>query len=211
MKKDSTITWTTKLVAIEKIKSTPKNYKIKNALGAERLKTSLAKFGLAGTVVCNTDLTLIDGNSRFELMKLKKDKFIEVSVPSRKLLPKEFSEMSAMFDFAKAGEVDIERIQGDLGTTKDFYKNWNIEPPLESLGHAGHLKEMQKVKTNGKSGAQKEEVVEKIKSTDMVLVQLFFTEKQEAEFRRIEDKLKKRFKQTTTTDTIFAVYKSLAK
>ena len=105
------ITWSSKLVQVSTSKPTPTNYKIKTDLGKERLALSLKKFGLAGTVVLNTDFTLIDGNSRLEEAKKEKQKTIWASFPNRKLSPAEFKEMSALFDFAKAGEVDVDRIQ----------------------------------------------------------------------------------------------------
>jgi len=54
------ISWTPKLVNVADVKPTEKNYKIKTDIGKERLQLSLKMFGLAGTVVVNTDLTLID-------------------------------------------------------------------------------------------------------------------------------------------------------
>ena len=125
----NTITWSPKLVDINKIKPTPVNYKIKNALGAERFKESLKNFGLAGTIVCNTDLTLIDGNSRLEEMKARKEKKIWVSVPDRKLSQKQFTEMSAIFDYSTAGDVDIKKIERDLGTSKDFLERYSMVVP----------------------------------------------------------------------------------
>ena len=76
------ITWSSKLVQVSKIKPTPTNYKIKTDLGKERLALSLKKFGLAGTVVLNTDFTLIDGNSRLEEAKKEKQKTIWASFPN---------------------------------------------------------------------------------------------------------------------------------
>jgi len=203
------ITWKSKVVPVAKIKPTPTNYKIKNALGQERLKTSLAKFGLAGTVVCNTDFTLIDGNSRLEQVKAKGQKNIEVSIPNRKLTPQEFKEMSAMFDFAKAGEVDLERIQGDLGTKADFYKQWDLQVPMHLLEKLGSKS---KVGNNGNSapGLQYPEEGEgkELITSDSRMVQLFFNVKQEVEFRKIEEKLMKKFKTSNTTDTVLKAFKS---
>jgi hypothetical protein len=41
------------------------------------------------------------------------------------------------------------------------------------------------------------------------MVQLFFNEKQEADFRKMEEKGLKRFKVDNTTDFVFAAIKSL--
>lgn len=202
-----TIKWKSKIVEVSKVKPTPNNYKIRTDLGLERLRYSLKTYGLAGTVIVNTDLTLIDGNSRWEEAKAKKEKYIEVSMPDRALTKKEFTEMSAIYDFAKAGEVDLERIKGDLGTTEDFYKKLHLEVPLAMLAKIG---------TGGKAitaGAMTSGEVKKLQevgaTSDIRMVQLFFTAKQEAEFRAMEAKLAKRFKSDNTTDTVFKAIKSI--
>jgi 16S rRNA G966 N2-methylase RsmD len=140
-----TIQWESKLVDVAAIAPTPTNYKIKTKLGQERLRESLKAFGLAGNVVCNyagrfgdtKKLVLIDGNSRREEAVAGGIKKLWVSLPSRALTPKEFKEFSAMIDFAKAGEVDMERIEKDLGTTEAFYDRYKMSVPgklLEALG-----------------------------------------------------------------------------
>ena len=139
------IEWTSKEVKLAAIAPTPVNYKIKTKLGQERLRESLKSVGLAGNVVCNyagkfgdvNNLVLIDGNSRREEMVAQGKTKMWVSLPSRLLTPKEFKEFSAMMDFAKAGEVDMERIEKDLGTTEAFYEKYSMSVPgklLESLG-----------------------------------------------------------------------------
>jgi len=134
----NSISWATKMVDIKSVKPTPNNFKIKTDLGRERLQASIDSFGIAGTVIVNTDMTLIDGNSRLERAIERGDKKITVSYPSRKLSPKEFTEMSAMYDYAKAGEVDINRIEGELGTTKSFFDKYKMVVPsylLDKLGN----------------------------------------------------------------------------
>lgn len=136
------ITWQSKKVLTSSIDPTPTNYKIKSDLGKERLRQSLKAFGMAGNVACNySDKSgrwdIIDGNSRWEQAVDRKEKFLWISIPSRRLTPKEYKEMSAMFDFAKAGDVDVERIEQDLGTTKDFFDKWGMLVPasiLQTLG-----------------------------------------------------------------------------
>jgi hypothetical protein len=196
------IEWTSKLVEVSKIKPTPNNYKIKTDLGKERLQQSLKQFGLAGNVVISTDFVLIDGNSRLEEAKAKGLKKIWASMPSRPLTAKEFTEMSAMFDFAKAGEVDIERIQKELGTSADFYERYKMEIPLNLLEKMGKNTERAAVVKN------LEYPEEQVEQSDSKIVQLFFNTKQEAEFRKIEEKLKKKFKTDNTTDTVLKVFKS---
>lgn len=212
------IEWKSVRVAVDSINPTPKNYKIRTDLGKERLQQSLKAFGIAGNVVCNYAkkkgrYDLIDGNSRWEEEKDKGTKMMWISVPSRVLTPKEYQEMSAMFDFAKAGEVDTERINADLGTTKDWFDKWGIEmsfEDLEKMGSKANLRDLEYpeegkgnvAKKKGKGGEDAEMV-------DTKLVQLFFTDKQEAEFRKIEEKAKKKFKINNTTDVVFKAMKLL--
>lgn len=135
------IKWTSKLVRVADIDPTPKNYKIANALGKERLQLSLKKFGLAGNVILNYGTkgrwVLIDGNSRLIEAKDKKEKTIWASIPNKPLNGKEFKEMSAMFDYAKAGDVDEDAIKQDLGTSKDFFNQWGMQVPAAMLDKLG--------------------------------------------------------------------------
>ena len=198
------INWITKLVPVADVKPTPKNYKIKNALGYERFLTSLKKFGRAGTLVCNADLTLIDGNSRLEEARQKKEKKIWVSVPDRKLTAAEFEEFSAIFDYAKAGDVDIERIEKELFTSLDHYKRWNMAPPMELLEGMGKGAKVNPKEFPKQKGKDVEEV-------DTCMVQLFFTFQQEKEFRDLEEKLMRKLRTANTTDTVLKTLRLYAK
>lgn len=82
------ITWKTIDIAISKIKPTPNNFKIKTEDGSARFNTSVDNYGLAGSVILNSDYTLIDGNTRWEKAKSLGMKTIAASMPSRKLAPK---------------------------------------------------------------------------------------------------------------------------
>lgn len=196
------IIWKTREVLVSKIKPTPNNFKIKNALGSERFLVSLKTFGLAGAVVCNTDFTLIDGNSRLEQAKRRGLKKIDVSMPNRKLTAKEFDEMSALFDFAKAGDVDIERIEKEIFKSEDIYKKWGVPVPMHLLGQMGA-----QAKIKPKDGAKTAPVV--TEDLGQRHVTLFFSVAQEAEFRGIEMRLKTRFKTPDTTMTVLKALKSI--
>lgn len=208
------IKWSSKQVEVKKIKFTPKNYKIKTDLGKERLKQSLKLFGLAGNVVVNTDLTLIDGNSRVEEAVAAGDKKIWVSVPDRKLTPKEFNEMSAMYDFAKAGEVDIDSIQNDLGTREDFFRRWSMQIPpamqerLAGMGKGATVKGVElEYPEEGEGTSGKED-----KMSDVRMIQIYLQgQKQEDEFRAMEDTLAVRYKSTNITDTVLMAFRELTK
>lgn len=203
------IKWSSKLVDVASIKPTPTNYKIKTELGQERLKQSLKMFGLAGNVVVNPDgkgYVLIDGNSRLIEAKEAKEKKIWVSVPNRRLTPKEFKQMSAMFDFAKAGEVDTERIFKDLGTSKDFYNAWSVEVPMEILDKIG---KHTKVDIKEFPDSKKTKGTDSAGAANVMMIQLFLTSKQEALFRKQEEKLAKKFKTDNITDTVFKAFMSI--
>lgn len=199
--KTKAIIWTPRKIKVSDIKPIKNNYKIKTDLGRERLQTSLKMFGLAGTVICNTDLMLIDGDSRLKEAKEKKEKYLWVSLPDRKLNPKEVTEMTAMYDFAKAGEVDEERIKKDLGTSKDFKTKWGMVPK-ETLDQLGAKAPVEKV-----TGKRKEKEVTVDKARIITLI--FKNEKEEREFRDIELKLLRKYKTTSTTDTVMRALKSI--
>lgn len=230
-KKIAPIKWQTRKVKVNEIAFTPNNYKIKTDLGKERLQTSLNKFGLAGTAVVNLftaaemkkigvpapeikgkKYVLIDGNSRVTEAIENGWTTIDISLPAKPLSVKDFVEMSAMFDFAKAGEVDTDRITGELGKTDDFYAAWGLEPDMvkrvEQMGNKAVIsKDMEYPEEgDGKKKGKKDAVPE---VSDVRMVQLFFSEKQEAEFRKWEDKGLKKFKVENTTDFVFMALKSL--
>lgn len=204
------IMWKSVKVKAKLIDPTPNNYKIKSDLGRERLQTSLGKYGRAGTVVCNYSkkkgrFDIVDGNSRWEdQMAIDPNGIMEISVPSRILSSAEYREMSAMFDFAKAGEVDTDRIVGELGTSKDFFAKWGLEMPMEMLAKMGknsstedlEYPEEGETKSKGRKG-------EEPKVSGIRLVQAFFTEQQEESFRKMEEKMKGVLKIDNTTDFVF--------
>lgn len=218
------IEWQSKRVAVDRIDPTPNNYKIRSDLGVERLRHSLKKFGLAGTVVLNPSnpkgylnpatykgrYILIDGNSRLDDAKEKKRLFVEASLPNRMLTPAEFKEMSAMFDFAKAGEVDVERIEGDLGTTKAFFGAWGLNVPLHLLSNIGKTAKVEDVEPS-KLSAKKQKQVDDVKASEMKIVQLFFSERDERLFRELEVKLVKKFKSSSTMETVLKAMQKAVK
>lgn len=139
------IKWKAIEVEISKIKPTPNNFKLKTEDGTARFKTSVGNYGLAGAVVLNSDFTLIDGNTRVEKAKELGMKKIWASMPDRKLSPKEFTEFAAMYDMARAGEVDVLRIKEELGTTDSFFKKWGFEMPQTALNKLAEIEKNEKV------------------------------------------------------------------
>ena len=195
--------WHSIEVPTANIQKSPTNYKLAVALGKERLQASLKAYGLASTVTCNwgkkvgdvTSLILIDGNSRVQEAIENGIKKINVSVPDKKLTDKEFKEFCAIYDLAKAGAVDMERIEKDLGTTAAFYEKYHLEVPMEKMNTLG-------AKAAKGPAKQEPEEVKPVVEVDEYPVTLFFNKKQEAEFRKIEEKLKIRYKTISTSDTV---------
>lgn len=119
------IQWKPELVKVEDLKENPKNPKIINERGKSRLKKSLAKFGLAGTIICNTDLTIIDGHSRKKELIEAGIEEVWISKPDRKLSSKDYKEFNAIIDLAKAGDSDLKLIEQEF--TEIFFEEWDIE------------------------------------------------------------------------------------
>ncbi len=217
MKTTTPIKWRSIEVLTAHIKPTEKNYKIRNALGRERLTQSLKLFGLAGNVVVNPigngKYMLIDGNSRLEQALEKSERKIWVSVPNRTLTPKEFTEMSAMFDVAKAGDVDMERIYGDLGKTKDFYDKWSQTVPKHLLDKLGvkQMKSYKDEKKDKKSKSTALKVSDDKNLNDIVMVQLLFKQHESEEFRAMEQKLMQKYKTKATHETVLVAFRRLLK
>ena len=206
--KNQSIEWISKKVAVLAIAPTPTNYKIKTALGKERLRESLKSFGLAGTVVCNyakkfgdlNNLILIDGNSRREDAIEQGIKQIWVSLPSRLLTADEFREMSAMFDFAKASEVDMSKIEKDLGTKEAFYKKYHMEVPMEL---------MEKLGANAPNIKEQEEEKKITTAKDEFMIVLYYDKKDMDIFRKIEAVVMKKYKTLSTSETVLKALKTI--
>jgi hypothetical protein len=200
------ITWKITKVEVSKIKPTPNNYKLKTEEGLSRFRKSIEKFGLAGTVILNTDLTLIDGNTRWEDAKAKKLKFINATIPDRKLTPKEFVEFSAMYDAARAGEVDITRIKNELGTSDQFFKDWGFTMPPKAVEALKKLEENEPITPRTVNGKQvKPEELATSKLT------LMFTKAEADEYLRIAESLYTIFKVDNVTDLSLAALKFVQK
>lgn len=201
------ITWKTIRIEVTKIKPTPNNFKLKTEDGTARFRNSVEKFGLAGTVILNLDYTLIDGNTRWEKAKEKKLKHIDASIPSRKLTPKEFNEFSAMYDMARAGEVDVLRIKEELGTTDQFFKDWGFELPKQALAKLAEMEKNQSVINPTAARTIKEEA----KEIPTSRITLLFTKDEAAEFLRLAEGLYTKFKTDNVTDLSLALVRFVSK
>jgi len=199
------IKWKAVEVLISKIKPTPNNFKLKTEDGLSRFKHSVESYGLAGVVILNTDFTLIDGNTRIEKAKELGEKKVWASIPDRKLTPKEFTEFAAMYDFAKAGEVDIERIKDELGTTESFFKSWGVDIPMKAQQK---LKEMENAKIEARPSLKKEE---KFTELNYKPLTLSFNVKDADEYLSIAESLYKHFKTDNLTDLSLLALKFVRK
>ncbi len=202
--KQKTIQWSVVKVDINKIKPTRNNYKLKTEDGSARFATSVDNYGLAGAVILNADYELIDGNTRVEKAKELGIKKIDASMPNRKLSAKEFTEFAAMYDMARAGEVDVLRIKEELGTTDNFYKRWGFELPEVALSKLAALEKSEKV-INPTKVREVPPVVETARIT------LLFTPAEAEEFLALAEKLYKHFKVDNVTDLSLKLIKFAAK
>lgn len=196
--------WKTVKVAIAKIKPTPNNFKLKTEAGLARFNHSVAKYGRAGAVILNADYTLINGNTNIEKAKELGEKFVDASMPDKKLSPKEFTEFAAMFDAAAAGEVDYLRIKEELGTSASFFKSWGLEMPGTALAKLAELEKNEKV--INPTAARK--IAEPAKEITMRPITLIFTPEQSAEYLRLAESLYKAYKVDNVTDLSLKVMRN---
>lgn len=207
MKKELKIKWKAVEVEVAKIKPTPNNFKLKTEEGLSRFRTSVEAYGLAGVVILNTDLTLIDGNTRIERAKELGQKKVWASIPDRKLTSKEFTEFAAMFDYARAGEVDVKRIQDELGTTKSFFEKWGMELPELALKNLAKLEKEEAVI----NPTQVRKIADEKKEIQTRPITLLFTVPEAAEYLELCEQLYAPMKTNNVTDTTMKVIKHAVK
>lgn len=201
------IKWKAVEVELSKIKPTPNNFKLKTEDGTARFKTSVDSYGLAGVVILNKDFTLIDGNTRVEKARQMGWKKIGASMPDRLLTPKEFTEFAAMYDMARAGEVDILRIREELGTTESFFKKWGMELPEKALAK---LAEMEKNEAVVNPTASRK-IPEKAQNIALRPISLLYTAEEANEFLNIAESLYNKYKVDNVTDLCMALVKQAKK
>lgn len=207
MKNKPTIQWSVIRVDISKIKPTPNNFKLKTEDGTARFKTSVESYGLAGAVILNADFTLIDGNTRVEKAKEMGIKKIDASMPNRKLTPKEFTEFAAMYDMARAGEVDVLRIKEELGDTASFFKKWGFDMPKVALAKLAEMEKNEKVI----NPTEARKIAEEAKEIETARITLLFTPPEAEEYIKISESLYKHFKTDNITDLSLKVMKFVRK
>jgi len=122
---NNSIVWEPKKIKVSELVANPQNPKIITEVGKKRLQKSLSKFGLAGSIVANLDLQIIDGHSRVSDAIKNSIEEVWVSLPSRILTEEEYKLFNAMFDVAKVGEPDMLMIEEILGD--DVIEEWDLE------------------------------------------------------------------------------------
>ena len=202
-----TIKWKAIQVEVSKIKPTPNNFKIHTKDGKARFDTSVNSYGLAGAVVLNKDFTIIDGNSRVEKAKELGIKKIDASMPDRKLTPKEFTEFAAMYDLAKAGEVDVLRIKEELGDSKSWFAKWGFEMPAEALSKLSELEANESIITPTEIAKTKPAKV----IDEATRITLLLTKDQAEEFTLISQSMYKMLEVDNVTDYSIAAARKLKK
>jgi hypothetical protein len=128
-------------------------------------------------------------------------------LPSRKLTPKEFNEFAAMYDFARAGEVDVLRIQEELGTSKDFFKEWGMEMPEKALSKLAEMEKNDKVV----NPTQARKIDEKQMEIATSRIALLFTPEEANEYIRLAESLYARFMVDNVTDLSLKVLRYIKK
>lgn len=118
------IKWEPKLVKLVELRENLNNPKILNDVGKKRLHKSINKFGPAGTMIVNQDMTIIDGHSRkHELLESGIDE-VWVSVPDRMLTEEEYKEMNAVFDSARASSLDMFMVENTF--PEEMIEEWDL-------------------------------------------------------------------------------------
>jgi hypothetical protein len=206
--------WTPHQVEVSKIKPTPNNFKIKTELGNALFSTSLSKYGIARAPLINVDvkannwtndMVLIDGNSLVEKAKKLKRKTIWVLVPNKKLTPAQFKEMNATFDYARAGHVDTERMDKELGSVEDFRQAWGRDLPMEAVEGLGKKANLDSLEFPGKKKKDTKSVSPTSTSTQasFKVVNLFLTNAQVSKWDSAVEKIMRKYKIENITDALY--------
>lgn len=122
------IKWQLVEVDKSKIKRNPNNPKIRDRKGYARLQKLREKYGTIFDGIVNADYSLIDGHARLEQ---EPEGIGNYFIPSRQLAEEDYKELNALFDLAKAGDIDeqiIEEIFND-----EFFDEWELDKKRSKL------------------------------------------------------------------------------
>jgi len=112
--------WSFQVVDIGELQKNEKNPRRISKDQANRLRTSLEKFGACQPIVINKDKTIIGGHQRYEIFKRLGYKSVEVYVPETDLSEEEEKELMVL----------LNKISGDWDSDI-LANNWSVESLLE--------------------------------------------------------------------------------
>lgn len=103
------ISWETKEVDVSILKNYEQNPRKITDRNKRLLQNSIEEFGLVKPIVVNTDMTVIGGNQRLEILKKKGGK-VTVVFPSRELKEREIADIAIILN-NKVGDWDFTKLQ----------------------------------------------------------------------------------------------------
>lgn len=89
---------------------------------------------MAGTMIVNADMEIIDGHSRKKDLEAQGVLEVWVSVPSRQLTKKEYDEFNALYDIAKAGTPDMPMMEEVI--SEELMEEMELEKEEKQKGSA---------------------------------------------------------------------------
>ncbi len=104
--KSSAIEWSPKRLALADLKPYDKNPRKPKDQGVDGLDQSIGKFGLAEPIIVHTDMTVIGGHQRLDILKKRGTAEAWCVMPSRQLTEEELSELNIRLNQNIAGEWD---------------------------------------------------------------------------------------------------------
>lgn len=201
MKKQKTIQWRVKRIPISKIKPTPNNFKLKTEDGLARFNSSVERYGRAGAVIVNKDFTLINGNTNIAKAKELGETMVDASIPDRQLTAREFLEFSAIFDEARAGQVDLLRIKKEIGSTNGFFKAFGLKMDQVVLDNLAELE-----KADGKIIATKQSLDKPKQVAGPSPLTLLFTAQENQTVMKKAESLYTKYKVDNITDLVYKIF-----
>jgi hypothetical protein len=106
----------------------------------------------------------------------------------------------------RAGEVDMLRINQEIGTTANFFKEWGLPMPQQSLDKLAELEKQDAIITPKGVATKKVEAVNNTK-----FITLIYTQQEADELIKIAESLYSKFKVDNVTDLVLKGLKHLKK
>src|SRR3990172_8549233 len=119
------IEWHLEVHPIKSLKPHPKNPRQLSKDQARHLRTSINKFGLSDKPTINTDLTIIGGHQRIQILKTMKKGEVECWVPDRLLDEKEVEELCIRLN-KNTGSFDFDLMANNFDVPDLI--DWGFKP-----------------------------------------------------------------------------------